>query len=141
MKSRIVTVLYLALLAGIVVLADSHQRHGLFDAVRSIPGGDKLGHFLLMGVLTLRRNESLNCRTLRVCGRALLLGSLVAFAAVTLEEFSQIFVPYRTFDPVDLFFDYGGIWAFGRLALYFKSSRSKALPAAHINSPGREPRG
>lgn len=125
MKSRFATVLYLALLAGIVLLADSQQSHGLFDGVRSIPGGDKLGHFLLMGALSFLLNVSLGCRTVRVCGRPLLLGSLVACAAVTLEEFSQIFVRYRTFDLVDLFFDSAGIWAFGRLALYLKVKRSR----------------
>ena len=126
MKSRLVTSLYIALLAVIVLLADNQQYHGLFNDIRRIPGGDKLGHFLLMGLLSFLLNVSLNCRTVRALGRPLLLGSLVAFAAVTLEEFSQIFVPYRTFDPVDLLFDYGGILAFGRLALYFKTSKAPA---------------
>ena len=125
MKSRFVTVIYLTVLAGIVVLADNHQYHGLFDGVRRIPGGDKLGHFLLMGLLSFLLNVSLDCRTLRAFGRALLLGSLIACVAVTLEEFSQIFVRYRTFDPVDLLFDYGGIWAFGRLALRLKIRRER----------------
>jgi polysaccharide biosynthesis protein VpsQ len=125
MKSRFFTVIYLMLLAGIVLLAGSQQYHGLFDGVRRIPGGDKLGHFLLMGLLSLLLNVSLDCRTVRAFGRPLLLGSLVACVAVTLEEFSQIFVRYRTFDPVDLFFDYGGIWAFGRLALYLKIRRGR----------------
>jgi len=125
MKSRFVTVLYLALLAGIVLLADSQQSQGLFDGVRRIPGGDKLGHFLLMGLLSFLLNVSLDCRTLRVFARPLLLGGLVACVAVTLEEFSQIFVRYRTFDLVDLVFDYGGIWAFGRLALSLKIRRGR----------------
>ena len=125
MKSRFVTVLYLALLAGIVLLADSHQFRGLFDGVRRIPGGDKLGHFLLMGLLSFLLNVSLDCRALRAFGRAALVGSLVACAAVTLEEFSQLFVRYRTFDPVDLVFDYAGIWAFGRLAVHLKTRRAR----------------
>jgi polysaccharide biosynthesis protein VpsQ len=125
MKSRIVTAVYLMLLAGVVALADGRQSHGLFDGVRSIPGGDKLGHFLLMGLLSFLLNVSLDCRALRAFGRAALVGSLVACAAVTLEEFSQLFVRHRTFDPVDLIFDYGGIWVFGRLALRLKLRRRR----------------
>ena len=125
MKSRLVTVIYLALLAGIVLLADNRQYHGLFDGVRSIPGGDKLGHFLLMGLLSFLLNVSFDCRAVRLFGRLLLVGSLVACAAVTLEEFSQIFVRYRTFDPLDLLFDFAGIWSFGRLALYLKIRRGR----------------
>lgn len=129
MKSRLITVLYFLVLAGIVLLADTREYHTVFDAVRRIPGGDKLGHFLLMGMLSFLLNVSLSCRTVRIsAARVLLLGSAVACAAVTLEEFSQIFVRYRTFDLVDLFFDYAGIWAFGRLALYVELRRS---PAEH----------
>lgn len=125
MKSRLVTALYLALLAGIVLLADNRQYHGLFDGIRRMPSGDKLGHFLLMGLLSFLLNVSFDCRTVRLFGRPLLLGGLVACAAVTLEEFSQIFVRYRTFDPLDLLFDYAGIWTFGRLALYLKIRRGR----------------
>ena len=131
MKSRLITVLYFLLLAGIVVLADAREYHNVFDAVRRIPGGDKLGHFLLMGLFSFLLNVSLSCRTVRVTSARVLLGSAVVCAAVTLEEFSQIFVRYRTFDLVDLFFDYAGIWAFGRLALYVELRRGRTAPAEH----------
>jgi hypothetical protein len=129
MKSRLITVLYITLLAGIVLLADTREYHNVFDAVRRIPGGDKLGHFLLMGLFSFLLNVSLSCRTMRVTSARVLLGSAIACAAVTLEEFSQIFVRYRTFDLVDLAFDYAGIWAFGRLALYAELRRGRAAPA------------
>lgn len=126
MKTRFITALYLVLLAGIVLLADNHQYQALFNGIRRIPGGDKLGHFLLMGLLSFLLNASLSCRTTRLFGARVLLGSAIACAAVTLEELSQIFVRYRTFDPVDLLFDYAGIWAFGRLALQLKLRRSRS---------------
>jgi hypothetical protein len=125
MKSRLITALYVALLAGIVFLADHSEYHNLFGGVRRIPGGDKLGHFLLMGLFSFLLNASLSCRTVRVFFARVLLGSLIACAAVTLEELSQIFVRYRTFDPADLVFDYAGIWAFGRLALHLKLRRGR----------------
>lgn len=125
MKSRYITVLYFILLAGIVFLADNHQYHTLFNGIRRIPGGDKLGHFLLMGLLSFLLNASLSCRTVRVFAARVLLGSVIACAAVTLEELSQIFVRYRTFDLLDLLFDYAGIWAFGRLAFCLKLRRER----------------
>ena len=125
MKTRVITTLYVALLAGIILLAGSREYHTLFSGIRRIPGGDKLGHFLLMGLFSLLLNASLSCRMVRILAARVLLGSAVACAAVTLEEVSQIFVRYRTFDPVDLVFDYAGIWAFGRLALYIKLRRGR----------------
>jgi VanZ family protein len=112
-----VTALYIALLGGIVYLAGHSRHHGVFDAITSIPGGDKCGHFVLMGLLSALLNASFGCRMVAVGAGRVLVGSLIACAAVTLEEASQIFLLYRTFDPVDLFFDYLGIWAFGRITL------------------------
>lgn len=128
MKSRYITVLYFILLAGIVFLADNHQYHTLFNGIRGIPGGDKLGHFLLIGLLSFLLNASLSCRTVRVFAVRVLLGSVIACAAVTLEELSQLFVRYRTFDLTDLFFDYAGIWTFGKLALYLEMRRKSTCP-------------
>jgi VanZ family protein len=125
MKSKLIAALYITLLAVVVFLADHREYHTLFEGVRRIPGGDKLGHFLLMGLFSFLLNASLSCRTVRLRGAGVLLGSLVACAAVTLEELSQIFVRYRTFDPADLVFDYAGIWAFGRLALHLKLRRGR----------------
>jgi len=124
MRTKSITALYVLLLAGIVYLAGHRQYHGLFSAVRSVPGGDKLGHLLLMGLLSFLLNTSLRCRTVGVCGRRILLGSIIVCVAVTLEEVSQIFVRYRSFDPVDLLFDYLGIWAFGKAAVYLRARRS-----------------
>lgn len=130
MKLRLTTLLYFVLLAGVVALADHHRYHTLFSVVRGIPGGDKLGHFLLMGLFSFLLNVSLCCRTVRVFAGRVLLGGVVACLAVTLEELSQIFVRYRSFDPVDLLFDYAGIWAFGRAALHLRVRRSLKAGAA-----------
>ena len=123
MKTRLLTVFYILLLAGIVYLAGHRQYHGLFSAIRNIPAGDKVGHFLLMGLLSLLVNLSLRCRTVRLFARHVLFGSLIVWLAVTLEELSQIFLRYRSFDPVDLLFDYLGIWAFGKAAVYLWARR------------------
>jgi VanZ family protein len=110
------TGLYLLLLGVIVFLADQQRYQPLFRRVRELPYGDKLGHLLLMGMLSFLLNLTLSCRWMRVWKIELLKGSLIVAVIVTLEEFSQIFVKYRTFDLGDLFFDYVGIFFFGMFA-------------------------
>lgn len=117
MKIRSITILYVLLLIGIVYLAAHQQYHDIFSAVRNIPAGDKCGHFLLTGLFSFLLNASLCCRTIVMRSRRVLLGSLIVAAAVTLEEVSQLFMRHRSFDLVDLMFDYLGIWVFGKVAL------------------------
>jgi len=50
-----------------------------------------------MGGFAFLLNLSLSCRVVRIAGRGLLIGSVVALTVITIEEFSQLFVPYRTF--------------------------------------------
>ena len=122
MKIIWITGIYILLLMSIVYLAD-HQYHDLFSIIRSVPGADKFGHFLLMGLLSFLLNTSLRCRAVDVRTRQMLLGSIIVSMAVTLEEVSQIFIQYRSFDLADLLFDYLGIWLFGKLAIYVRARR------------------
>jgi polysaccharide biosynthesis protein VpsQ len=110
------TGLYFLLLGVIVFLADQQKYQPLFRRVRELPYGDKLGHLILMGLFSFLLNMALECRTLRVWKVEPLKGSLIVALVVTLEEFSQIFIRYRTFDAGDLLFDYVGIFCFGLLA-------------------------
>ena len=66
----------------------------------------------------------MGCRTWRIGRLELLRGSLLVALLVTLEEFSQLFFRTRTFDAVDLIFDYLGIFSFGLLA-YFLTKRRR----------------
>ncbi len=116
MKIKLLTASYILLLATIIYMADHMRYQSLFSIIRSVPGADKLGHFLLMGLLSFLLNVSLGCRSIRIAGKLFLLGSVIVIALVTLEEFSQLFIRYRTFDLIDLAADYTGIWIFGRLA-------------------------
>jgi VanZ family protein len=118
MKSKWLAVLYFLFLVMLVFMADQKQYQFIFRPVRQTPYADKVGHFLLMGLFSFLLNLALSCRKIRVKGFSLLTGSLAVAVVVTLEEFSQRFVRYRTFDPVDLVFDYAGIFLFGQLASY-----------------------
>ena len=117
-RIRIISVIYIFILAGIVVLADVGQTQYLFTFVESLPLGDKIGHFCLMGMLSLFVNLALNAKIFQFWKLNYLLGSLIVLAVVTAEEFSQIFVRGRTFDAGDLIFDYAGIFIFGETARF-----------------------
>jgi VanZ family protein len=115
---KIITLIYIFILAGIVVLADAQQTQYLFTPIRKFPFGDKIGHFCLMGVFSLLVNLALNTKTIQLWKLNYLLGSLIVLTMVTAEEFSQIFIPGRTFDLSDLIFDYAGIFIFGEIARF-----------------------
>lgn len=115
---RIITLIYVFILAGIVVLADLYGTQNLLDFVGNIPFGDKIGHFCLMGMFSLLLNLALKAKKFRFWKLNYLLGSLIVLAVVTAEEFSQIFIAGRTFDSIDLLFDYAGIFIFGETARF-----------------------
>lgn len=116
MKLKWLAIIYTLFLVAVVFLADRQQGQFLFRLVRETPYGDKAGHFLLMGLFALLINLALSCRRVRLWRFRPLLGSLLVVTIVTLEEFSQRYVRYRTFDLIDLAFDYTGIFLFGLLA-------------------------
>lgn len=107
---------YFAVIALIVYLADQPDSLSVLRWIHSVPGADKICHFLLIGGLAFLANYSLRCRTFKIGTKSFLLASVIVAILVTLEEVSQLFIPSRTFDLLDLLFDYLGIWTFGKLA-------------------------
>jgi VanZ family protein len=87
-----------------------------------------LGHFILMGVFSFLLNMALSSRTVRLWRLEVLKGSLVVALVVTLEEISQLFIRYRSFDTVDLLFDYAGIFSFGLFAHLLTGRRRAGAP-------------
>jgi hypothetical protein len=117
-RMKILLVVYILILAFIIFLADRKGTRYMLNFVGNIPYGDKLGHFLLMGGFSFLLNLVLDARNFRLWKFNYLLGSLIVFVVVTIEEFSQIWVSGRTFDWSDLVFDFLGIFLFGELARF-----------------------
>jgi len=92
-----------------------------------LPFGDKLGHFILIGLLALIVNLTWRCAQFKCFQWHLLKGSTLVFVIVFLEELSQIFIASRTFDLGDLMFDCLGIWVAGYLAR-FLTRKPMAIP-------------
>jgi VanZ family protein len=107
----------LALIVLIICLADRADGQFIFTWIRAIPGGDKVGHLVLIGGLAFVVNYALVWRQIKLAGWNVLAGSFVVLVLATLEEASQLLLKTRSFDWLDLFFDYLGIWLFGKLAM------------------------
>ena len=114
-RIKILTVVYIVIFAGIIILADINGTK-YFRFIQYLPYGDKVGHFVLMGFLSLMVNLALRARNFQIWKFKYLLGSLIVTAVVLVEEISQIFIRGRTFDLGDLLFGFVGIVIFGEIA-------------------------
>lgn len=114
--------LYALLLIVIVVLAGTGNLGGILGAIHRVPLGDKIAHFMLVGLLAYAVNISTPGRVFRYkmfpYGRLTVSqGTVWVLVVVTLEEISQYWLPSRNFDLGDLLADVLGIAFFNWLAL------------------------
>lgn len=109
---RVVTISFLAFILWVIYLANTGSNNLLFDWVRTIPNGDKWGHCLLFGLLTLLLNLAFKLKVMQIGKLALYWGTVLVAVFVVAEELSQAFIPSRTFDWRDLFADAIGIASF-----------------------------
>ncbi len=116
MKIKILTGIYVFILAVLVLSADLNGTRYLLGFVGAVSYADKIGHFILAGFFSLLLNLSFRLKALRFGAFNLPLGSLIVLFVVTLEECSQIYVGGRSFDKGDLIADYLGILVFANLA-------------------------
>lgn len=110
------TVIYLLIVAGIILVADTKSTSYVLGFVGDIPYGDKIGHFVLFGVLAFLVNFTFGMRNFYFGRFGYLVSSLIVMIGITIEEFTQIFMRGRTFSWLDLFCGYAGIVVFGELA-------------------------
>jgi polysaccharide biosynthesis protein VpsQ len=111
------TLFFTLFILFIIILADQGKL-GILGVVNEIPYGDKVGHFILYGILTLLLDLTL-IRSLpnRSPKRIVVLMGLILFLIIGLEEYSQQFFDKRTYDLVDLTFSYLGVGFFSGMAL------------------------
>jgi VanZ family protein len=105
----------------IIILADQ-GRLGILKVINQIPFGDKAGHFILYGILTLLLDLTLIRALPNRSPRLIVLSTgLVLALIIGLEEYSQQFFAKRTYDLVDLSFSYLGVIFFSWRALRIKT--------------------
>ena len=111
------TILFALFILLIIVLADLGKL-GIFGTLNSIPYGDKAGHFILYGILTLLLDLTLiQARPHQSPKRIILSTGLILALLIGVEEFSQQFFANRTFSLIDLLFSYLGVIFFSMLAV------------------------
>lgn len=111
------TVLFSLFIAMIILLADVGKL-GSLGFINSIPYGDKAGHFLLYGILTLLVDLSLiRSRPDRSPKRIVFFTGLILALLIGLEEYSQRFFANRSFSLADLGSSYLGVAFFSSIAL------------------------
>ncbi|MCW5554090.1 MAG: VanZ family protein [Verrucomicrobiae bacterium] len=136
-RVKIVLCAFVLFMVGLVAWADSGHGSQFFRLANRIPAGDKLGHFILFGMLSFLVNLVLRTAEIRLWRISILKGSAMVMFVATLEEVSQLFLRSRSFDLADLTAGLLGIWFFGWLAKRY-CSRQRSKPgslAGSRNSP------
>jgi VanZ family protein len=106
---------------GIVILADRNSLPHFIRAIYDFPNGDKVGHFILFGLLNFFVTFSfLPPPPNRTSKRIALSIGLILALAIAAEEFSQRYFSSRTFDLIDLSASYLGILVGGWIAWTIK---------------------
>ena len=117
-------ILFALLLLVIIVLADRGALPPYLQVMQGLPYGDKAGHFILYGILTLLVDLALfRSIPLQSPKRVVVISGLVLAVLIGLEEFSQQFFADRTFSLSDLAASYLGLIFFSWLALRIASRR------------------
>jgi VanZ family protein len=113
-----------ALFFALSALATSPLGSSWFAFVNRVPGGDKTGHFLAVGLVAFV--VVLGFAPIRFRGRRVGAGCWLVLIAVvvTLEEYSQQLFPNRRFSLLDLVYSYAGLMAFGGAAAWIDFVRS-----------------
>jgi VanZ family protein len=111
------TLLFALFILLIIALADTGNL-GSLSVIYQIPFADKLGHFILYGILALLVNYTL-FRLLPSQSQSwiALISGLTLALLIGLEELSQRSLPNRTFDLIDLSASYLGVIFFSWLAI------------------------
>ncbi len=118
---KYISLLFLIFIILVIVLADNGSIPPFIRALYDFQNGDKLGHFILLGLLNFfitraflsaHPSKSRNWVTLSV--------GLILALGITLEEWSQQFFFTRTFDLIDLLASLLGVLVGGWMSLKIK---------------------
>ena len=118
---KYIAVLFFIFIITLILLADTGNLPHWVEAIYNFPNGDKLGHFILFGLLNFfitraflssGPSKSPVWMTLSI---GLILALLIAF-----EEWTQQFFRFRTYSLVDLLASCLGLVVAGWMALRLK---------------------
>ena len=108
-KIQFLLLLFCAFLGLVIYTEDVGAGSRYWGWVSNVPLGDKFCHFTFMFTFSVLTNLALRCRAIRLGGQTVLLGTVIVTIVVAAEEFSQLWIPGRDFDLLDLTADLVGI--------------------------------
>ena len=114
--THFIALLFFIFIGYILYSANTGREILFFQILEYIPMGDKLAHIVLIGTLAYLLNIMLGAKTFKVNGVQILVGSFIVFGLMPVEEFSQMYIPTRNFDWVDLAANYLGIGIASQMA-------------------------
>jgi polysaccharide biosynthesis protein VpsQ len=115
---KYIAVLFSIFIIAVVVLADMGNLPHSIRRIYDFPNGDKLGHFILFGLLTFFVTRAfLTSFPTRPRSLVALSTGLLLTLLITVEEYSQQLFSSRTFDLTDLLASLLGLLVGGWMAL------------------------
>ncbi len=118
---KYISVLFTIFIISVIVLADNGNIPPFIRSLYDFENGDKLGHFILYGILTFFiTRTSLSSLPSKSRSWVTLSVGLILALGITLEEWSQQFFSARTFDLIDLLASFLGVLVGGWLAFKIK---------------------
>ena len=124
---RISGILFIVFISYMIYSANTGSIPPIIRQIYMFPGGDKVGHIVLLGLLSFFVNNYLYPRHIRILGKSIFMGTLIVFCLITLEELSQLFIAMRAFDLRDLFCSYLGILAGDVSVRYMNKKQVESL--------------
>jgi VanZ family protein len=115
-KLRVITLLFFLFICFVIFSADTSRIPSWMYSIYHFPNGDKVGHFILYGIMAFLMNISFPNWKYRV-GSVTLPGGGLLFAFFSiLEEISQSFFASRSSSLLDVTFSLLGILVFSFLS-------------------------
>jgi VanZ family protein len=130
--AKVSAAMFVLLVASIVAAADNGALPNLISTLYSFPGGDKLGHFLLMETMSFLIYLSLGTPSPSLQLLKVVKATIVIVLLVTLEEISQLWFRTRTFSFWDLSSSYLGVYCGLTLALFARRTLQRRLASASV---------
>lgn len=117
---NIVGILFFLVVLWLIYLANIDDNNRLFDFIAATRYADKVGHFGIFFVLTLAAIIGSKFKSFAIMKLRIYYGMVAVTVFVVAEEVSQVFIPSRNFELLDLAADGVGI-ALATLFAYFLS--------------------
>lgn len=142
---------FFTFICRMIFLADLDQENYIMTISSAVKHGDKIGHFAIYGMMALLLNYALRYRTFRFFNREVFWSTTIVLVFAVTEEFSQLAFKSRTFDLMDVLFDFLGVFLFShqvtirfyrklinRWRILFTSKTTTALVKIHVSPQHRK---